>query len=430
MELLKISNRINTILKSNKVFSFGSVVILQGQVYFLAVFVSRIFGNKELGKYSYIYSVSVFFATLLILGLNITLQNIISAECERKSDNLQRKIRSMLYVIFALIPIFFILFHIYYTKYELHYNSSDNYFFIVKFGVLTMVYSIVSSVVLGMGRFKLNFFMLAGSLLATFVFSVVMYNLDKLNFIYDILLFFNLYYILIFILVFRKYIISFLLSFRNTDFLAEFREGFLIFWNLALPTYFSSLILVFALFYTNRFLLHLPENESKLALYNIGNTTRNLVLFIPMSSMPVVMNNMARNLQSDIYFHSILKKSMRQVFVLSFFLWICLALIAPLYFTIYGYDFTKPQLSFLLSMGFVAVLQSSNSILGLWFIVSGKIWIGLALNILWLCFFAGLLELFGYLSFDLNSVSAAYSLSYIIYSYITYYYYKQKRIYK
>jgi O-antigen/teichoic acid export membrane protein len=398
-----------------KVYGLGTSFVVQGQIYFLILLVNYFLGKAALAEFSYLYSTALLISVVFTFGTNISLQNEIAARSDTSKDKLFGIISSVFTFYVGYLPFFLISFISMYFFGWCDFISILDWIFIFSYGLFSLGFAIMFSILQGLSLFKSNFFLVLVSSVISIVLSLVLSLRYPRSFQYIFLIAFNVVYIAVTVVKYANWINSYISWFEFGRFKSFFSRGLKLITFKCIPTFLSSFILVFAVWYVNFYLSNTRNAIENLAFFSLGNTIRSMVLFVPMSFMSVIMTEMAILSENQNELQSSLKRRTHQIFFISIATLLILFINLPIFKWLFGKDFTSDEfIMFFIMMGFASATQSLNLATGVWFFVKSKVWLALLLNLIWLLFFILSLNILYHYTLSLNSVPVAFIISYIL----------------
>jgi O-antigen/teichoic acid export membrane protein len=174
---------------------------------------------------------------------------------------------------------------------------------------------------------------------------------------------------------------------------------------------------------SNAILVNQPKGYEELAIFDIGNQWRNIILFIPAALGKIVLPLFSSSNNEINKFNIILKINIILNFIISLFFAVIISLFSSLIITAYGNDFYNGQ-SVIIILALSSVLISVNNVIGQSIAGIGKMWIGLFFNFIWAIFLIGFQLLFQSYNMGAIGMSLAYFISYLVLTFIQYFYIK------
>src|SRR5690606_21167206 len=217
----------------------------------------------------------------------------------------------------------------------------------------------------------------------------------------------------------RKHYKTYDLSFSNKPEISDFR----IIWEFAIPAALSSFLVVPVLWYIKTLLVR-DSGFGEVALFDIADQWRMLILFIPLSIGRIILPFLAKyEGNSEVTKQRVVIKKMILINVvitglISILIWV----LAPYVLGLYGggYDNTMP----LIIMSISTVFSSVANVVGQAIASKSKMWIGFGFNLFWAAILIlSTIELLN-LSLGANALAYAMLISYLFHSIAQYLYLK------
>ncbi len=155
-------------------------------------------------------------------------------------------------------------------------------------------------------------------------------------------------------------------------------------WNYSLPAFLSSLIVGPVIWITNTLLIKQPNGFHELGVVNVALQWESAVKFLPLyigtAAIPVMTDiTLNRNYRDGFI---LTMKLMKTVFIITFPIAIAIAMLAPNIIKGYGDSFKGGEYVIVVT-AFTAVLVMTSNQLGSFISATGKMWLGLVLNLIW-----------------------------------------------
>lgn len=398
-------------------------VISQGLILFASIFIARILGKSTYGEFSIIRSTLSMFAVFGGLGIGMTATKYVA---EFKSKDKQKAGRiiglSSLISIFVgfIIAISILFLSPFISEKTINAPHLTNELRISSFILLFItINGSQTGILAGYESFKSIARISLISGIITFPVQIVFTLLFGLTgaiwgygFNYIILWFLNYRAVRS---VSRKYKIK--IDYKNS-----WQEHQVLI-NFSLPTVLSGLLVSPVMWISNAILVNQPKGYEELAIFDIGNQWRNIILFIPAALGKIVLPLFSSSNNEINKFNIILKINIILNFIISLFFAVIISLFSSLIITAYGNDFYNGQ-SVIIILALSSVLISVNNVIGQSIAGIGKMWIGLFFNFIWAIFLIGFQLLFQSYNMGAIGMSLAYFISYLVLTFIQYFYIK------
>jgi len=183
--------------------------------------------------------------------------------------------------------------------------------------------------------------------------------------------------------------------------------------NLSIPTFLSGSIITIMMWLSNTLLVRTPNGYSEMGLFNAVLQWRTIMIYIPnilgQVMLPILSNLLGiQNVKA--YLKTCFNNSLIVTF-LSLFLGVPIIIFSNTIMKLYGETFVEGSNSLKIIV-VSTIIYSIGSILGLIISSTGKMWIGLLINIIWALAF--LYFLYQGNPITSNSLSYAYLYSYLV----------------
>lgn len=190
-----------------------------------------------------------------------------------------------------------------------------------------------------------------------------------------------------------------------------------ILWNFSLPGALAGFMVAPVLWACNALLVNQPGGYAQMGIFGAAEQWRAAILFVPGMiagiSLPMLSSLHGRN--DAVRYRKLLKYNVIINTGASAGIAIPIALLAPWIMRSYGEDFAEGYWV-LICLAVSAVLVAVNGVVGRAIASRGKMWIGLAFNMLWAVSMLGLSYWFVNLGFGALGLAGAYLLAYILHS--------------
>jgi O-antigen/teichoic acid export membrane protein len=388
--------------------------ISQGLVLLSNMFVARVLGIQEYGKLGIIQSTLALFAILSGTTFGLTPQKFIAELLENDKRRTERIISmslvfvtgisvllgSCLFLMASLISEFFFK------------DSSLTIPFKISASILffNSLFGVQSGILAGFQKFKLlsysNLFRGILSFPAMLVGGYI-YGLNGVLIGTSISAFLTYFVTKRIISKVKKYYNLASVSFK--DFFLE-RKLLLVY---TLPSLIGAIVSMPVIWFSNTLLINSSNGYKEMGVFNMANTWRLLVLFVPTIINQPFMSMFASlygtkdiaNLNKSIKFNILL------VFLITLIPFIIITINSKIIVKQYGVEFNNSEL-ILIFLCSSAVFSSISAVLGNIFYITNKVWLGVCLNFIWSIIFILIFLTFEHKT-ALN-LSYAYVISYLV----------------
>ncbi|TDA66445.1 MAG: hypothetical protein D9V45_05825 [Chloroflexi bacterium] len=371
-------------LVNNSFWSIIGNVIIQGTGFGVAVVAARILGKTIYGELGILNSIILLLSLLFNFGLGLTSTKFI-AENFKKDKSQSGKLIGFLYL--TSIGISLTLFIIYFLfLYKIPVLIADAPHLSIQIrvcGLVILLYSIINTqtgILMGFEGFKsiVKVNVIRGT--AVFLFSAAGIYFWQLNGAIFGLIAEGTVVVLINHLLINKIAQSYNISIQYSI----IKNYYPLLWKFSFPAFLSSLVVPFAIWATNSFLINSPNGFAELGQYNVVNQWKNIILFIPMTInnaiLPLLSSEISKqNLASP---QKIIKLSLIINGLSSFLLALVLIIGNDYFMSIFGNEYLTSPLTTGVIL-FSAVISSVIAPIGQWIVASNKMWLALIMNFGW-----------------------------------------------
>lgn len=409
---LKIKKIFKDKLSQNILFLILGSGLSQGLVLISNIFVARILGIQDYGKLGIIQSTLALFAILSGTTFGLTPQKYVAELIEIDKERTARIIKMSVFFISLFSIILSLLLFVLSSKIATVFFNDSSMSVSLKCSALALFFNSMfgaqSGILAGFQEFKTISFLNLVKGVSSFPAMLLGGYLFGLN---GVILGTG-------IAAFGTY---FLTEYKISDvkqklFLPKvklssiYQEGKLLL-TYTLPSIVGAVVSMPVIWYSNTLLINSSKGYKEMAVFNMANTWRLLVLFIPTIMSQPFMSTFASYFGFKDF--SNLRKYIRLnvliVTVITLIPVLLIATVSKLIVSLYGVEFKGTEY-ILIILCLSGVLSSISSVLGNIFYISNHVWFGVGLNSLWALLFIGIFYCFS----DKNSLNLtyAYILSY------------------
>lgn len=197
-----------------------------------------------------------------------------------------------------------------------------------------------------------------------------------------------------------------------------------ILWRFSLPTFLTGIVVETTIWIGNTILVDQPNGFNEMAIFDISNQWRIVIVFIPSILAQLTLPLLSANVGDKNQYSSIFFKNLKINTGISLFVGVCFSLFSPLILRLYGDSYAGSQLV-LIILVISTILTSINSLVWQITVSNGDMWLNLSINILWGIILIISSYLFSKFS-ALNSLNMAYSylIAYLAQSGLLFIYFK------
>ncbi|EPS9350874.1 oligosaccharide flippase family protein [Citrobacter freundii] len=410
------------VLLSGALWNVVGGFINKSSMMFIFIYIANTLGTTNYGMFSIIQSNVMLFGTFAGLGLGQTAIKLISEQDNIKSS---RDVASkVIYIFLSAYIIMSVIVGGLSEEIIGLYNLDVEHVYLIYWAIPLMFFitnqSIMGSILIGLGNFKLNSIIQASPGLS---FILLLFIFDDYRSINDLLLMWASSYILS-VILFLFYYLKIGID-NESDFIrVKIKNIF----TICIPITLSSLIVVPVNWYVNIILAGLDNGIEEIGLFNAANQWRNIIMFLPMMLSPVMLTHFNNKDIGDKYYK--LKANLIINGSVSCFIVVLLSLSSGLFSYIYSDDYSNIH-ELVMLIGVSTALIVINTCIGQFLIHINKVNKGLFFNAFWAVMYVFLIFTFK----KYGAIGVGYALvgSYIIhtivqFSYVYYLYNKEHRL--
>lgn len=195
---------------------------------------------------------------------------------------------------------------------------------------------------------------------------------------------------------------------------------FNIIWRFILPAALSSFLVVPVLWYIKSILVK-SEGFGELAVFDISDQWRMIILFIPLSLGKIILPILSRLEANDASKHNwrIINKMIFLNITVCIILSLIIYFISPFIFNLYGKGFDNYNILVIMSLS--TVFSSVADVLGQAIASKAKMWIGFTYNLIWCILVISFSKYFLSLGYGAMALALSLLISYIFHSLIQFF---------
>lgn len=398
-------------------WSLSGSIISQGLLLLSSIIVARILGKDTYGQFGIIRTTINMFAVFAGFGLGLTATKYISEYKLKDKEKAGRIIGlSTLFSILSglIISILIIIFAKYIAKNTLNSSHLENQ---IKIGAIILFFNAINGSQIGILAGFESFKSIAK---INFIAGVMAFPIQILLTFYGglsgaIIGFGFNFFILWILSIFSVKRIS-KLNGIHID-LKNFWQEYKILYKFSLPTLLAGLLVSPIMWVCNVFLVNQPNGYGQMAIFDVANQWRNIILFIPLAISQVALPLFSEVSKNQGKFYSYFYLNLKVTLIISSIFGIIIIIFSKIILSFYGNDFISGY-SVLIVMALTTIISSANNVVGQAIAGKGKMWIGLLFNMIWgisIIISSWILINRGLGAFGL---SLAYLISYIIHTFI------------
>jgi O-antigen/teichoic acid export membrane protein len=363
-------------------WSLGSSIFSQGLMLLSSIIIARLLGKNSYGEFGMIRSTVNAFIIFAGFGLGITSTKFISEFLKENKEKVGKIIAlSNIFSVFSalIVSVLFFIFAPYISDKIINSPHLVNQ---LRIGGVVLFFSSIngsqSGILIGFEAFK----------------TIAKINLIASLIAFPIQFIFTYYYGLVgsilgfasnfLILNFLNYrtILKFVRENEIYINYSQFWEERKILFNFSIPSFLSGILVSPIIWLCNAMLVNQPNGYGELAILDVSNQWRNLVLFIPTALSQIVLPLLASSQSDKFQFKKILMFNIFINFSVSIIFFAFIFIFSDLILSFYGTDFNV-GIMILRIVTFTAVLVAINNVIGQAIVSKGKVWIGLFFNFIW-----------------------------------------------
>lgn len=217
----------------------------------------------------------------------------------------------------------------------------------------------------------------------------------------------------------RKHYKNYSLNFSANPEIGDFK----LIWEFAIPAALSSFLVVPVLWYIKTLLVR-DSGFGEVALFDIADQWRMLILFIPLSVGRIILPFLAKyeGKNESVKQRNLVKKMIIANVLITGFISLIVFLLGPYILRLYGNEYNN--IVPLVVMSFSTIFSSIANVVGQAIASKSKMWIGFGFNLFWAAILIlSTIELLN-LSLGANALAYAMLISYLFHSIAQYFYLK------
>ncbi|WP_161994005.1 oligosaccharide flippase family protein [Cyclobacterium xiamenense] len=194
--------------------------------------------------------------------------------------------------------------------------------------------------------------------------------------------------------------------------------------SFGIPAALSSFLVVPVFWYIKTMLIKY-DGYQNLALFEISDQWRNLILFIPLNIGKLILPSLSSNeIQQDIYkFRQIFNKSIQINLIFTSVSFISLFYSAPYILNLYGNEYLDSTPLVILALS--TVFSSISNIYGQVIAAKSKMWFGFLFNLIWATVLIFAVNFFLQNEYGVLALSLGILISYFIHFVLQFFYFKR-----
>lgn len=377
---------------------------------FAVILTAKYIGKENFGYFSTIQNTIIFLSVFSIFGIDISFTKYVSQykDSKKKLSEIVSFLFFSSFILVVFLSIVVFLFSENISKYFL--NDINLSFYIVLMIpclVLISLNAIISGFFIGLQKFKnISIINTIGAM--SYLISVLI-TTSKFNLI-GAFFAFSIYNLALFLTNIFYCIKSFKEEGIKLIFSKSVFSQFKILTEFSIPSFLSSLIVAFTLWYPLSIITYTDNGYQENAIFNASSQIKNMTLIIPNALSSVLLpfftsinktNDLKKSLYTNLFYSLIISLV---IFIVTFFS-------SPILMSLSGKDFINGY--YVLNLLVLStIFQNLSSVLGQVILSLGKVWEGFFINLLW-AFIT--LNVFIFLG-EINAEGFAYSIliSYIV----------------
>lgn len=377
------SDVIHRIFKGTLWGTFGGTITRVFTIIF-SFLLARVLGSEALGEYGMINSTSTSISSIAGLGLGATISRY---SATLKVSN-PKRLGNIIGLTFAIGWVSAIIYGILYFALSTWIASSmlnaPHLSNLMKISAFSFMFGLVNSIqnssLMGLEAFKIT------SIISTITTIVQTFLILVFSYFYGL----NGAIICGSITSIGIFVVFYIYSrkeYKKRGIVVSFvnlKSEIKVIWGYCLPAFLSSLVTGPVIWFTNTMLIKEPNGFSQLGIFNVASQWDNVVRFLPMyigSAAIPVMTDITMNDSFKSGF-TLTIKLMKTIFLISLPIAIIVSLFSTIIIKGYGDTFAGGENTIVITVFTTVLILTSNQV-GSYISATGKMWVGLILNIIW-----------------------------------------------